>query len=298
MYSSADSRLDDADRIAHDPLLNLELPEGTIEACVYERGRIHEAREDWKNARAAYWEAMATPIERRRRIVLEAFLRVAKREAETECDGMSTLGLRALLRLNDDPVFRRCLRQRERDQPPCEILRLDDPRHPGTRESNFDSYETVGDDGAAFGIIGDELYAISVIRGRKQVRLCDFDVPEDSRLAFARVLPLGDGTLFYVTSTNVISYTCDCEEGEEGHPESPADCRCEDAFDISWVFTDRGELRLALIADYSTKDGMQSVTWDEPHIRASISGTPSVEGDVLRLGSGLQLRSHVLVPAP
>lgn len=290
MYAAADTRLDDAFRISEEHI-ELELPEGTLEACHYERGRVAEAQEDWLSAQNSYWEAMATPIERRRRIVLEAFFRAAKAEVGDNCDGASTLGLRSLLSLKDDPVFRRCLREREQIEPTCPILRLDDVSYPGLREDNFDAYATVGDEGAAFGVIGDELYVISVIRGRKQVRQCSFDVPEDSRLSFPRVLTLGETTLFYVSTTNVISYACDCEEEEDGN------CRCEDAFDIRFVFTDRGELRLALIDEYSEPDGMANVTWDMPHIRESIMGGPSVEGEVLRLGRNLRLRSHALVPA-
>ncbi len=289
MYAAADARLDDAFRIDQENVL--ELPEGTMEACHYERGRVAEAQEDWLSAQNSYWAAMATPIERRRRIVMEAFFRVAKSEVGENCDGGSTLGLRSLLSLKDDPVFRRCLREREQVDPTCPILRLDDPSYPGLREDNFDAYASVGDDGAAFGLIGDELYVISVIRGRKQVRQCSFDVPDQSRLSFPRVLTLGDTTLFYVSTTNVISYACDCEEEEDGN------CRCEDAFDIRFVFTDRGELRLALIDEYSERDGMATVTWDVAHIRESITGGPSVDGDVLQLGRNLRLRTHVLVPA-
>ena len=297
MYSAADARLTEAFRIAQDSTLDLELPEGTIEACHYESGRVSEAQEDWASALDSYWRAMKTPIERRRRIVEDAFFRVAKSQYEDDCGAGSTLGIRSLLSLKDDPVFRRCLREREQLDPTCLILRLDDPAHPGTRESNFDSYATVGDDGAAFGIIGDALYVISVIRGRKQVRQCAFDLPEDSRISFPRVLRLGENELFYLSTTSVISYTCECEEGEEGHELSPHDCRCSDSCDIRFVFTDRGELRLALIDDYSTEDGMPGVTWDEPHLRESISGGPSIDGEVLRIGRSLKLRTHVLVPA-
>lgn len=298
MYSAADARLIEAFRIANDSTLSLDLPEGTIEACWYENGRVWEAREDWSSALEAYWRAMKTPIDRRRRIVSDAFFRVAKSQYEDGCGAGSTLGLRGLLSLRDDPVFRRCLHERERDEPTCEILRLDDPRHPGTHRDDFDSYVTVGDDGAAFGIIGDELYVISVIGGRKQVRLCGFDVPRDSLLSrFPRVLMLGDTKLFYVSTNNVIPYTCECEEGEEGFEESPGDCRCEDVFDIHFVFTDRGELRLALIADYSTEEGMATVSWDEAYLRESVGGAPAANGEVLQMGRTLRLRSHVLVAA-
>ncbi|MFK8001048.1 MAG: hypothetical protein AB8H86_15740 [Polyangiales bacterium] len=296
MYGAAGAQLDDAFRIAGDMTLDVDLAPGTLEACSYERGRVAEAEQDWPAARESYWLAMTTPNERRRQIASEAFFRVAKSELEVSCDSMSKIGLRALVSLKDDPVFRRCLRQREQLEPTCEILRLDDHRHPGTRADNFDEYATVGEDGAAFGIIDDELHVISVIRGRKQVRLCDFDLPDDSRFGYPRILGLGDTTLFYVSTTSVTSYTCECEDGEEGYPGSPGDCRCEDAFDIRYVFTDRGELRLALIGDYSTLDGMVGVTWDASHIRASIPG-PSVDGETLILGRRLRLRSHVLVPA-
>ncbi len=296
MYGAADAHLDDAFRIANDSTLDLDLAAGTLEACSYERGRVAEALEDWPSARASYWLAMRTPNERRRQIVANAFFRAAKTELEESCDAMTKMGLRALVSLKDDPVFRRCLREREQREPTCEILRLDDYRRPGTRADNFDEYATVGEDGSAFGIVDDALYLISVIRGRKQVRLCDFDLPDDSRVGFPRVLALGDTTLFYVSTTSVISYTCDCDEGEEGYPDSPGDCRCEDPFDIDFVFTDRGELRLALIDDYSTTDGMLSVSWDAPHIRAS-TGVPSVDGETLVMGRRLRLRSHVLVPA-
>lgn len=296
-FSEADARIDEAEAIAANPDRTVELAPGTMEACHYERGRIAEALEDWSMARAGYWRAMKTPIERRRRIVRDAFLRVAKREVESSCDEVSTLTLRALLTLADEPAFRRCLRERERDAPTCEILRRDDSSHPGTSPEDFDEHVTVGDEGAAFGLIGSELYVISVIGGRKQVRLCAFEIPADSRLTPTRVLRLGETELFYVATTNVISYTCECEEGEEGHPDSPADCRCEDVFDIRILVTDRGELRLALIDDYSTEEGMATVDWDEPLLRVPMSGGPSVEGDVLRMGNRLRLRGHVLVPA-
>lgn len=296
MYGAAGAQLDDAFRIAGDMTLDVDLAAGTLEACSYERGRVAEAEEDWPAARESYWLAMRTPIERRSRIAAEAFFRVAKTELEVSCNSMSKTGLRALLSLKDDPVFRRCLREREEYEPTCEILRLDDDRHPGTRADNFDEHATVGDDGAAFGIAGDALYVISVIRGRKQVRLCDFDLPDNSRLGPPRVLQLGDTTLFYVSTTSVTHYTCDCEEGEEGHPSSPEDCRCDEMFDIDYVFTDRGELRLALIDDYSSTDGILSVSWDAPHIRGAIQGA-SVDGETLVMGRRLRLRSHVLVPA-
>lgn len=297
MLSEASSRLADVEVLTRSAEWDTELPEGTLEACFYEGGRIAEAREDWNGARTEYWRAMRTPIERRRRIVRDAFVRAAKKEVETGCGEVSTLQLRAMLTVADDPVFRRCLRERESEEPTCEILHLDDSRHPGTSPDSFDEHVTVGDEGAAFGLIGTELYVISVIRGRKQVRLCGFDIPQDSRLQFPRVLQLGDTTLFGVHSTNVVPYTCECEEGEEGYPESPGDCRCEDVFDIRMVFTDRGELRLALIDDYSTTEGMGSVDWDEPMLRASMSTGQPVQGEILQMGRPLRLRTHVLVPA-
>lgn len=296
MYGAASAQLDDAFRIANDSTLDFDLAAGTLEACSYERGRVAEAEEDWRAARESYWLAMRTPIERRSRIAADAFFRAAKTALEESCDSMSKTGLRALASLKDDPVFRRCLREREQREPTCEILRLDDPRRFGTRAEDFDEYATVGEDGAAFGVAGDALYVISVIRGRKQVRLCDFDLPDNSRLGRPRVLGLGDTTLFHVSTTSVIHYTCDCEEGEEGHPSSPEDCRCEDMFDIDYVFTDRGELRLALIDDYSCTDGMLSVSWDAPHIRGSSQGA-SVDGETLIMGRRMRLRSHLLVPA-
>ena len=129
MYRAADGRLDDAFRITTNALLgaDLDVPPGTIEACHYERGQVAEARADLAVARDAYWEAMKTPIERRRRIVRDAFFRVAKLEVEADCGAMSTLALRSLLSLNDELVFRRCLREQEQVETTCPILRLDDP---------------------------------------------------------------------------------------------------------------------------------------------------------------------------
>ncbi|MEZ4251207.1 MAG: hypothetical protein R3B99_23585 [Polyangiales bacterium] len=260
------------------------LEPGTIEACAYELGRVAEESGDLGAAADHYWAARQTPIERRRRIVDEAFWRVIDARLEASCD-LSALELRGLLSHADRPSLRRCLREVESASPPCPILPLGDPDHPGVRSDAYDEFVEVGEHGHAFGRIGTTLYVISAIRGRKQVRQCEFALSDPSDFGRPTVLTLGETTLYGVTTSGFVSYASEeCDE-----------CRDTDAFGASFAFSEVGELRLALI-DSGNEGSMANPGWTSPWLEVEGGGLQVDEEGTLQIGRPLMLRSHVFVP--
>ncbi|MCA9611870.1 MAG: hypothetical protein H6721_20055 [Sandaracinus sp.] len=260
------------------------LEPGTIEACAYELGRVAEESGDLGSAADHYWAARQTPIERRRRIVDEAFWRVMDARLASSCD-LTALELRGLLTHADRPSLRRCLREVESASPPCPILPLGDPDHPGVRPDAYDEFVEVGDEGSAFGRIGTTLYVISAIRGRKQVRQCEFALSDPSDFGRPTVLTLGETTLYGVTTSGFISYASDeCDE-----------CRETDAFGATFVFSAVGELRLALV-DAGNENSMVNPGWTSPWLEVEGGGLRADEEGTLQIGRPLMLRSHVFVP--
>lgn len=264
-----------------------ELLPGTLEACHYELGRVAEAQDDFSSARESYWAATKTPIERRRNIVVDAYFRATEKMLEQDgCDSVGgAIGLRGLLTLRDAPAFRRCLRNVERETAVCGVVERGTPEHPGRAPSNYDEHRVVGE--RAFGLIANELYII----GERGIRRCEFDLAEGSFLSSPRELRIGDTTLLYMHSNANLSYACDCDEEPQGN------CRCTDSFNAHFIFSERGEFRLALVDDYSTDDGMPGATWDAPELRVPVGGAVEVRDEQLRIGRTLALRNGAFVPA-